>query len=83
MLTIPRNEMKFNTKQRRQTGFGGRDLYPDLASKAAELGHSLIQNHPFVDGNNLSVMRQPMNLHRLAEQTFDDIGSIVIRNRIL
>jgi death-on-curing protein len=26
-------------------------LYPDLASKAAELGHSLIQNHPFVDGN--------------------------------
>ena len=31
--------------------FGGEDLYPDLASKAAALGHSLIQNHPFVDGN--------------------------------
>jgi len=26
-------------------------LYPDLVSKAAALGHSLIQNHPFVDGN--------------------------------
>ena len=26
-------------------------MYPDLASKAAALGHSLIQNHPFVDGN--------------------------------
>ena len=31
--------------------FGGEDLYPGLASKAAALGHSLIQNHPFVDGN--------------------------------
>jgi death-on-curing protein len=31
--------------------FGGEDLYPTLASKAAALGHSLIQNHPFVDGN--------------------------------
>lgn len=31
--------------------FGGEDLYPDLAGKAAALGFSLIQNHPFVDGN--------------------------------
>ena len=31
--------------------FGGVDLYPDLPSKAAALGFSLIQNHPFVDGN--------------------------------
>ena len=30
---------------------GGEQLYPDLASKVAALGHSLIQNHPFVDGN--------------------------------
>ena len=34
-----------------EAGFGGQELYPDLASKAAALGHSLIQNHPFVDGN--------------------------------
>ena len=34
-----------------ETSFGGEELYPDLASKAAALGHSLIQNHPFVDGN--------------------------------
>src|ERR1700751_4443524 len=34
-----------------EASFGGNDLYPDLASKAAALGHSLIQNHPFVDGN--------------------------------
>jgi death on curing protein len=34
-----------------EASFGSQDLYPDLASKAAALGHSLIQNHPFVDGN--------------------------------
>jgi death-on-curing protein len=31
--------------------FGGQDLYPSLADKAAALGHSLVLNHPFVDGN--------------------------------
>ena len=31
--------------------FGGEDLYPDMASKAAALMHSLALNHPFVDGN--------------------------------
>ena len=36
--------------QPRQT-FGGEDLYPGLAAKAAALGFSLIQNHPFLDGN--------------------------------
>jgi death-on-curing protein len=30
--------------------FGGEDLYEDLASKAAALAHSLIQNHPFLEG---------------------------------
>lgn len=34
-----------------EASFGGQELYPDLASKAGALGHSLIQNHPFVDGN--------------------------------
>jgi death-on-curing protein len=31
--------------------FGGEDLYPDVATKAAALMHSLVVNHPFVDGN--------------------------------
>jgi death-on-curing protein len=31
--------------------FGGEDLYGDLAAKAAALMHSLVLNHPFVDGN--------------------------------
>ena len=36
---------------RPQASFGGEDLYPDLFSKAAVMGHSIIKNHPFVDGN--------------------------------
>lgn len=31
--------------------FGGQDLYPTVVEKAATLCFSLIQNHPFVDGN--------------------------------
>jgi death-on-curing protein len=31
--------------------FGGEDLYPDIPSKAAALMHSLVLNHPFLDGN--------------------------------
>lgn len=31
--------------------FGGEELYPTMSEKAATLGYSLIQNHPFVDGN--------------------------------
>lgn len=31
--------------------FGGEDLYEDVAAKAAALMHSLVLNHPFVDGN--------------------------------
>ena len=31
--------------------FSGDDLYPTIAEKAAALGHSLIQTHPFLDGN--------------------------------
>jgi death-on-curing protein len=31
--------------------FEGEDLYADIAAKAAALMHSLVMNHPFVDGN--------------------------------
>lgn len=36
---------------RPQMTFGGEDLYPDLCTKAAALMHSLVMNHPFIDGN--------------------------------
>ena len=31
--------------------FGGEELYPTIVEKASALGFSLIQNHPFIDGN--------------------------------
>lgn len=31
--------------------FGGEDLYPDVAGKAAALMHGLVTSEPFVDGN--------------------------------
>jgi len=34
-----------------QMTFGGDELYPSLSLKAAAVGYSLIQNHPFTDGN--------------------------------
>lgn len=34
-----------------QMTFGGNDLFPTVADKAAALGFSLISNHPFVDAN--------------------------------
>ena len=36
---------------RPQVTFDGEDLYPDVEAKAAALMHSLVMNHPFVDGN--------------------------------
>ena len=34
-----------------QMTFGAEDLYPTVAEKSAALAFSLIQNHPFNDGN--------------------------------
>lgn len=31
--------------------FGGKELYPTIVEKASALAFSIIQNHPFVDGN--------------------------------
>lgn len=36
---------------RPQATFDGADLYPDRSAKAAALMASLVQSHPFVDGN--------------------------------
>lgn len=36
---------------RPQTTAGGEDAYADIHTKAAALLHSLVRNHPFVDGN--------------------------------
>jgi death-on-curing protein len=50
--------------------FGGEDLYPDLASKAAALMHSLALNHPFVDGNKRVAAHAAILFVELNGQTF-------------
>ena len=64
--------------------FFGRDLYPDLVSKAAALGHSIILNHPFVDGNKrvgfeamrLMLRLNGYDLHAAEEAKFDFVMEI-------
>jgi len=34
-----------------ETSFGGQEIYPTVAEKAARLLFALVSNHPFVDGN--------------------------------
>ena len=34
-----------------EMSFDGQDLYPTILEKAAAMGFSLINNHPFIDGN--------------------------------
>ena len=41
---------------RPQASFGGEDLYPTIFNKAAALMHSLLKNHPFVDGNKRTAL---------------------------
>jgi death on curing protein len=45
-----RGALEASVMQPMQT-FGGEDLYPSLAEKAAALAFGLVSNHPFIDGN--------------------------------
>lgn len=37
--------------ERPRGAFGGKDMFPDVFSKAAALIESIARNHPFIDGN--------------------------------
>jgi death-on-curing protein len=41
---------------RPQASYGGEDLYETIFDKAAALMHSLLKNHPFVDGNKRTAL---------------------------
>ncbi len=50
---------------RPQATFDGQDLYPELHLKAAALMHSIVENHPMIDGNKrLGVASAGIFLHR-------------------
>ena len=66
---------------RPQATFDGVDLYPDLWSKAAALVHSLLRNHPFVDGNKRTALVAvglflELNDHRLIASNEEAVAFI-------
>lgn len=56
---------------RPQASAFGADAYPDLVTKAAALLHSLVLNHPFVDGNKRTAV--------LTTLVFLDLNGYTIR----
>ena len=60
-----------STVARPQASAFGVDAYPDLASKAAALLHSLVLNHAFVDGNKRTAV--------LSTLVFPDLNGYVVR----
>jgi len=74
---------------RPQMTFGGEDLYPDTAAKAAALMHSLVMNHPFIDGNK-RVGAMAMELFLIAnsftldapDETLESVTMAVARGEI-
>ena len=60
---------------RPQMTFAGEDLYPDVESKASAVMHSLVMNHPFVDGNKrtgAAVAELFLNLNGLELEAGDE-----------
>ena len=69
--------------------FGGEDLYPDAADKGSALMHSLVMNHPFVDGNkrigaSAAELFLELNGYRLAaaDAELEDITMTVARGEL-
>lgn len=48
--------------ERPKATFAGHDLYPTIFEKAAAMIHSLIQNHPFDDGNKRTALAATVRL---------------------
>jgi death on curing protein len=69
--------------------FGGEDLYPEVADKAAALMHSLVMNHAFVDGNKrvgaaAAELFLDLNGYRLdaSDEDFEEITLTVARGEL-
>ena len=55
---------------RSQATFGGIDLYPTTFEKAGALVHSLLLNHPFVDGNKRTAIASMLVFLELNNYSF-------------
>lgn len=67
---------------RPQAVFDGNELYPDIVHKAAALLDSLINNHPFVDGNKrtgitATAMFLQMNEYSLTASNQDVVSFVL------
>jgi death-on-curing protein len=69
--------------------FGGEDLYPDIPVKAAALLHSLVMNHPYVDGNkriavNVAEFFSELNGYRLeaSDKELENVTLAVARGEM-
>ncbi len=78
-------ELLASATARPQSSFSGQFLYPDIFHQAAALMHSLIFNHPFVDGNKRTAISAAgvmleLNGHQTnfpTQQTFDFVLAVV------
>lgn len=56
---------------RPQATFAGESLYPTIFEKSAALCHSLIKNHPFVDGNKRTSLLSAMTMLEMNGYQFE------------
>lgn len=64
---------------RPQAGFGDQELYPTIFLKTGALVHSLLRNHPFVDGNKRTSMFAAMTFLELNGYRFKAGQKEVVR----
>lgn len=68
-----------STVLRPQTTFGGVDLYKSVFDKAAALLHSLLLNHPFVDGNKRTAVVSGITFLKLNEYILEANNSALVK----
>ena len=56
---------------RPKASFGGEDLYPNIFIKASALVHSLLLNHPFIDGNKRTAVVAMIEFLKLNDKGFE------------
>jgi len=49
--------------------FGGEDLYPTVAEKAARMAYAVCKNHPFIDGNKRAAVTSMLVILRMNDIT--------------
>jgi len=63
---------------RPQTTFGGIDLYPTIFNKASALIHSLLLNHPFIDGNKRTAIASALIFLELNNYSFISLQNEIV-----